>query len=219
MTAQRPPLRARVGVVALLLLIAAVLAAGVADAAPGAPQEHVYRCKSATGHSFFGQNIPPECMGADVEVIDRSGRVVRMIPGTQSLEQMAARKAAEDARAAAVQRDRTLLATYLTVADIERLRDQRVELLEQQNVVTRQYITNLRAREARLMESVQRYRPYSAKDNAPALPEHVASEIVSTVKGLQVYEQELAKNTTERARVTAEFAADISRFKELKGIQ
>jgi hypothetical protein len=157
--------------------------------------------------------------GADVEVIDHSGRVVRMIPGTKSLEQIAAQKAADDARAAAVQRDRTLLATYLTVADIERLRDQRVELLEQQNVVTRQYITNLRERESRLMESVQRYRPYSVKENAPALPEHVASEIVSTVKGLQVYEQELAKNTTERERVTAEFAADISRFKELKGIK
>ena len=219
LTPQRPPLRARVGVAALLLVLAAVLVIGVADAAPNAPQEHVYRCKSATGHSFFGQNIPAECMGADVEVLDEMGRVVRTIPGAKSLEQIAAQKAAEDARAAAVQRDRTLLATYLTVADIERLRDQRVDLLEQQNVVTRQYITNLRAREARLMESVQRYRPYNADAGAEALPEHIASEIVNTVKGLQVYEQELAKNTTERARVTAEFAADISRFKELKGIK
>jgi hypothetical protein len=224
LTPQRPPLRARVGVAALLLVLAAVLVIGVADAAqkkqPKAlKEEYVYRCKSATGHSFFGQNIPPECMGADVEVLDQTGRVVRIIPGTKSLEQIAAQKAVDDAREAAVQRDRTLLATYLTVADIERLRDQRVDLLEQQNVVTRQYITNLRERESRLMESVQRYRPYSSKANAPALPEHVASEIVNTVKGLQVYEQELAKNTTERARVTAEFAADISRFKELKGIK
>lgn len=219
LTSQRPPLRARLGMAALLALLAAVLVVGVADAAPGAPQEHVYRCKSATGHSFFGQNIPAECMGADVEVLDETGRVVRIIPGTKSLEQIAAQKAADDARAAAVQRDRTLLATYLTVADIERLRDQRVDLLEQQNVVTRQYITNLRAREARLMESVQRYRPYNADAGADALPEHIASEIVNTVKGLQVYEQELAKNTAERARVTAGFAADIARFKELKGIE
>jgi len=121
--------------------------------------------------------------------------------------------------AAAAQRDRTLIATYLSVADIERLRDQRVDLLEQQNIVTRQYIANLRAREARLMESVQRFRPYSPKPNAPALPEQIASEIVNTVKGLQVYEQELVKNTTERERVTREFSADISRFKELKGIK
>jgi hypothetical protein len=217
-------------VVVALLLVACALAAGVADAAqtkpkkskssgPSLTDENIYRCKSASGQSFFGQNIPPECMGADVEVLDQSGRVVRMIPGTKSLEQLAAQKAADDARAAAAQRDRTLLATYLTVADIERLRDQRIELLEQQNVVTRQYITNLRAREARLMESVQRFRPYSPKPNAPALPEQIASEIVNTVKGLQVYEQELAKNTAERERVTQEFAADISRFKELKGIK
>ena len=39
---------------------------------------------------------------------------------------------AESAAEAAAQRDRTLLATYLTVADIERLRDQRLEILVQQ---------------------------------------------------------------------------------------
>jgi hypothetical protein len=225
-TTPRPtPTRVRLGVAAALLLLAGALAAGVADAAkkpksgPALGDEHIYRCKSESGQSFFGQNIPPECMGADVEVLDNSGRVVRMIPGTKSLEQIAAQKAAEDAKAVAAQRDRTLLATYLSVADIERLRDQRIDLLEQQNVVTRQYITNLRSREARLMESVQRFRPYSAKPNAPALPDQIASEIVNTVKGLQVYEQELAKNTTERERVTQEFGADIGRFKELKGIK
>jgi hypothetical protein len=220
------PARVRLGVAAAVLLVAGALAVGVADAAQkkkpsgrSLSDEHIYRCKSESGHSFFGQNIPPECMGADVEVLDQTGRVVRMIPGAKSLEQIAAQKAADDAKAVAAQRDRTLLATYLMVSDIERLRDQRIDLLEQQNVVTRQYITNLRAREARLMESVQRFHPYSAKPNAPALPEQIASEIVNTVKGLQVYEQELTKNTTERERVTQEFAADISRFKELKGIK
>lgn len=215
--------RARVAGGAVLLAIAVLcaLAAGVVDAATksGSPlsTDEVYRCRSASGQRFVGQAIPPECMDADVEVIDASGRVVRIIPGRKTLEEMAAEKAAQDARAAAAQRDKTLLATYLTVADIERLRDQRIELLEQQNVVTRQYITTLRARETRLMESVQRYRPYSPNANAPALPEQIASEIVNTVKGLQVYEQELAKNTVERARVTQEFEADITRFRELKG--
>ena len=223
LTAPSPaPARVRLGVAVALLLVACALVAGVADAKSSGSangDEYIYRCKSASGQSFFGQNIPPECMGADVEVLDHRGRVVRTIPGAKTLEQLAAQKAADDAKAAAAQRDRTLLATYLTVADIERLRDQRIDLLEQQNVVTRQYITNLRARETRLMESVQRFRPYSAKPNAPALPEQIASEIVNTVKGLQVYEQELTKNTAERERVTQEFAADISRFKELKGIK
>ena len=216
-------LRARDASGAALLAIAiiGVLVAGIADAAgrntPKQSTEEMYRCKAVNGRTYVSQAIPAECMDIDVEVLDATGRVVRVIPGRQSLEQIAQQKAAADALAAAAQRDKTLLATYLTVADIERLRDQRIELLEQQNVVTGQYIQNLRAREARLMESVQRYRPYSNKPNAPALPEQIASEVVNTVKGLQVYEQELTKNTAERERLAREFGADIQRFRELKG--
>ncbi len=105
------------------------------------------------------------------------------------------------------------------MADIERLRDQRLELLVQQSALTEQYMANLRERESRLMADVQRYRPYSAKPNAPALPEHVAEDIVNTVNGLQVYRQELAKNTAEQTRLRGEFESDIARFKELKGIK
>ena len=223
--AGRPNSNLRSGIAGAVLLVIALICAvagGVADAAtkrkknPTIAKDEMYRCRSAGGQAFVGQAIPPECMEADVDVIDRNGRVVRVIPGRKTLEQMLADKAAEEARATAAQRDRTLLATYLTIADIERLRDQRIELLEQQNVVTRQYIANLRTRETRLMESAQRYRPYSTKPNAPVLPDKVAGEIVNTVKGLQVYEQELEKNTVERERVAAEFNADIRRFKELK---
>ena len=219
-------LRARVasgGAALLAIAILGALVAGIADAAgrntPKQSTEEMYRCKAVNGRTYVSQAIPAECMDIDVEVLDATGRVVRVIPGRQSLEQIAQQKAAADAAAAAAQRDKTLLATYLSVADIERLRDQRIELLEQQNVVTRQYIQNLRAREARLMESVQRYRPYSTKPNAPALPEQIASEMVNTVKGLQVYEQELTKNTAERERLAREFGADIQRFRELKGVK
>lgn len=180
--------------------------------------EAVYRCRDSSGQTYFGQSIPAECMNLDVEVLDAGGRLIRTIPGQQGREQAAAQKSADEAAKAAAQRDRTLLATYLSVADIERLRDQRVELLEQQARVTEQYIANLREREARLMNDVRRFRPYNASEKAPPLPDHVAEEIVNTVNGLQVYEQELAKCTADRERLHTEFAADISRFKELKGL-
>jgi hypothetical protein len=184
-----------------------------------APSEVVYRCKDANGQSYFGQNIPPECMEADIEVLDDTGRVVRVIPGRQSIEAIEAQKAAEAARKESAQRDRTLLATYLSVADIERLRDQRLELLVQQAHVTEQYIANLRERESRLVDDVQRYRPYSSAPKAPVLPDHVAEDIVNTVNGLQVYEQELAKNTAEQKQLRNEFDSDIARFKQLKGVK
>ena len=209
---------------ALLALTLATLVAGPAIAAPKKKPssrhgEAAYRCKDEKGRSIMGQAIPPECMDADVDVLDKTGRVVRTIPGRQSMEQINQQKADVEAVKALQQRDRTLLATYLTVEDIERLRDQRVEQLEQQALVTRQYIVNLRAREARLMQDSQRYRPYSPKPNAPPLPQQVAAELVNTVNGLQVYEQELTKNMTEQQQLRAEFDADIARFKELKTAQ
>jgi len=181
--------------------------------------EEVYRCRDAHGQAHFGQNIPQVCMDLDVEVLDETGRVVRVIPGRRSMDQVAAQKAAEDAAKASAQRDRTLLATYLTVADIERLRDQRLELLEQQSRVTQQYIVNLRERESRLMADVQRFRPYNDAPKAQPLPDHLAQEIVNTVNGLQVYQGELAKNTAEQDRLRTEFGSDIARFKELKGVK
>jgi hypothetical protein len=195
--------------------------AGGAFAAPAKPAsgEAVYRCHSASGQTFVGQVIPPECNDQDIQVLDVHGRLVRTIPGRHALELQQQEKTTQDAKAAQAQRDKTLLATYLTVADIERLRDQRVELLSQQDVVTRQYIANLRAREERLMASAQQFRPYNDKPNAPPLPEQMGSEIVNTVKGLQVYREELAKNTEERDRVAREFESDIARFKVLKGIK
>jgi hypothetical protein len=215
-------LRPLSAVAAALLCLAVAVSADAATRKQGGSKrsnKEVYRCRDASGQPHMGQNIPAPCMDLDVEVLDSTGRVVRIIPGRATMEEMSAQQSSEQATRDAEQRDRTLLATYLSVADIERLRDQRLELLEQQSRVTRQYIDNLRERETRLMTDVQRYRPYSQKPKAPPLPEHVAEEIVNTVNGLQVYEQELAKNTVEQDRLRASFDADIARFKELKGIR
>jgi hypothetical protein len=217
----------KTGLVLAAATLVAMVTGGPAVAASGksqgkksvAPTEVVYRCKDAKGQSYFGQNIPAECMEADIEVLDNTGRVVRIIPGRRSLEAVAAQKAAAEGQKADAQRDRTLLATYLSVADIERLRDQRLEQLVQQAHVTEQYIANLKEREARLVEDVQRYRPYNPAPKAPVLPDHVAEDIVNTVNGLQVYQQELAKNTAEQDKLRTEFGSDIARFKELKGLK
>jgi Domain of unknown function (DUF4124) len=206
-------------IAASALLLAVPLLVDAANQNKPPSGDEVYRCRDANGRFVYGQSIPAPCMEQDVEVLDGSGRVVRVIPGRRTLEEAAAQKAQEDAVKAAAQRDRTLLATYLSVADIERLRDQRLELLEQQSRVTEQYIANLRERESRLMTDAQRFRPYNESSEAPPVPDHLAEEMVSTVNGLQVYQEQLAKNTTEREKLRAEFDADITRFKELKGIK
>ncbi len=203
------------------LAVPALLLASQVDAAAGKGQsshEAAYRCRDANGRATISQSIPAECMDADVEVLDNNGRVVRIIPGREALAEIEAQKAIHAEMVAAANRDKTLLATYLSVEDIERLRDQRLELLVQQGRVTEQYVVNLKERESRLAQDVQRFRPYSDRSSAPPVPDHIAEDIVNTVNGLQVYQQELAKNLHEQQELRSEFDADIARFKELKGI-
>lgn len=203
---------------ALLLALPVDAAARKRPSKTPPSEEAAYRCRDANGRAIIAQSIPAPCMDADVEVLDKTGRVVRIIPGRESLAEIEAQKAAHAAMVAAANRDKTLLATYLSVEDIERLRDQRLELLVQQARVTDQYVVNLKEREARLAVDVQRFRPYSSKQGAPPLPDHVAEDIVNTVNGLLVYQQELAKNLQEQQELRSAFDADIVRFKELKGI-
>jgi hypothetical protein len=112
-----------------------------------------------------------------------------------------------------------LIETYLAVDDIERLRDQRLEQLDSQYRVTELSIKNLKERQDTLQSQIARFKPYSEKPDAPALPDHLAEEMVLTVNGMRVYQEMLAKTRAEQAQMKSSFDSDIKRFKELKGIK
>lgn len=216
--------RLRQGPIAILA-IAALCAAGLAHGQSKASnaREAFYRCKDANGQTYYGDSLPASCIGLDTEVLNERGILVRMIEGEATKAARLAREAQEaeirkerDARA---QRDRMLIETYVTVADIERLRDQRLDQLVSQYRVTEQNIKNLRERQARVEQQIARFKPYSSNTNAPPLPDHLAEELVNIVNGERVYRESLAKNKEEQAQVQAAFDADIKRFKELKGIK
>lgn len=202
-------------------LLAAV--AAQAQSKPGSSHEAFYRCKDGSGQTHYGDRLPPACAGYDTEVLNERGMLVRMIEGERTraarIEREAAESKARKEREVRAQRDRMLIDTYLTVADIERLRDQRIELLVSQYKVTEQSIKNLRERQARLEQQIARYKPYSDKSTAPPLPDHLAEEMVNTVNGTRVYAESLVKNKQEQAAVKSTFEADIRRFKELKGLK
>lgn len=180
-----------------------------------------YRCKDAQGQTHFGDAMPAACQGLDTDVVGRNGAVVEVIEGTATRTAREQREIVEakakherDQRA---QRDRMLIDTYGSVEDIERLRDQRLELLDSQYRITEQNIRNLRERQTRLEGQIARFKPYSNKPSAPPLPDHLGEEMVNTVNGMRVYEETLSKTRAEQADIKSSFAADIKRFKELKG--
>lgn len=208
-----------------LTIIAAMFASSAAFGAQraGSTAEAYYRCKDAKGQSLYGDSMPSGCQGQDTEVLNAHGSVLRVIEGEQSRASRISREVTEGRekrlRQEREQRDRMLLETYLSVEDIERLRDQRIELLGAQNRVTEQTVANMRERQSRLEQQVARFKPYSDKPNSPPVPDHLAEEMVNTVNSLRVYEESLQKNRNEQAEVKSSFGADIKRFKELKGIR
>jgi hypothetical protein len=211
-----------------LTIVIAIVASGAAFAAQKqrstkSSEEAYYRCKDVKGQQLFSDSMPPGCTGQDTEVLNAQGTVLRLIEGDRTRAARLSREASESHERKLKQerelRDRMLLETYLSVEDIERLRDQRLELLVAQHRATEQTILTLRERQSRLETQVARFKPYNEKPGAPPLPDHLAEDMVNTVNSMHVYEESLQKNLAEQAEVTASFSADIKRFKELKGLK
>jgi hypothetical protein len=206
-----------------IAIFAAALASASSLAAQKSSGEAYFRCKDASGQPLYGDRMPFGCQGMDTEVLNAQGMVLRVIEGDQARAARLSREATEvkerQQKEQRQQRDRMLLETYLSVEDIERLRDQRLDMLSAQHRSTEQTVVNMRERQSRLEAQVARFKPYSDNANAPPLPDHLAEEMVNTVNSLRVYQESLKKNRDEQAEVKSTFTADIKRFKELKGLR
>jgi hypothetical protein len=211
-----------IGAMPLIWLLTSSLALSAQPTAKN-PREAYYRCKGANGQSYFGSAMPVECQGRDTDVLNQRGMVVRVIEGAGTREDRIAREKVESAqrkdREDQVQRDKVLIETYLSVDEIERLRDQRLDLLTAQLRVAEQHIGTLQERLLRLREQTARFKPYTDKPNAPPVPDHIAEDLIGTVKSVAVDQQTIAIKREEQATLTSNFDRDIKRFKELKGIK
>jgi hypothetical protein len=110
-----------------------------------------------------------------------------------------------------------LLDTYLSVSDIEDLRDRRLELLESQIKVTELYLGNLRKRLVGLQAEASDFKPYTTRPDAPQVPENLALDIRRTTASISLYEQTLSRTRSDQQALRVSFDEDIARFRELKG--
>ncbi|MBI3375911.1 MAG: hypothetical protein HY017_29685 [Betaproteobacteria bacterium] len=111
---------AKTAIATLGLLIAAL---------PFALQAQTVRCVGKDGKKYFGQTLPPQCVGQAAEYLDKSGNVVRRTDASLTQEQRLAKEADDKkkAEAAAVAKDearrnRALLETYSSEKDIDMAR-------------------------------------------------------------------------------------------------
>ena len=169
-------------------LLAALALAVVPVADASASSGKIYRWVDENGVVHFGDAIPPEYSKERHEVQDERG--VR----TAVHEERVAEPVQSD-------RDRALLATYGSVAEIEDVRDRRTGYLDSQNDVARDRLEGLKARRTEL------------QDNPNAM-----NELATVTQRIGEYEAEIARRNQEIERIRGDFAADIRRFRELKGL-
>ncbi len=201
----------------LCVLTLGVVVAGAAAAAPASGRK-LYRWTDAHGEVHYGDLVPPEYAGQEQSVINSQGMVTEHLDAQKSAEQAAAdeQKRLEARQRAA--RDGNLLNTYASVQEIERLRDQRLGLLTDQIKVTGQFLETLDGRMKKLRVTSLHFKPYSTDVNAPPMPDQVAEDLVRVANDIHTQEENLREKRSEEAIMSKEFATDIARFKELKGI-
>lgn len=109
-------------------IAATLLIAGLA-LAPFAAEAQSYRCTGKDGKKYYGQNVPPQCLGMPVEQLNAQGMVTKRFDAAASAaerEQKAVeeeeRKKRESVSKEEGRRNRALLATYTSAKDIDEAR-------------------------------------------------------------------------------------------------
>jgi hypothetical protein len=216
-------LRTRFGVALLVFAALALPLDGSAQQRRDGARS-LYRWVDKNGVVQYGDSVPPEYANIDRDVLNNQGVRVGFEEGEVTPEERAIieqREAAEEAerraKAEVARHDRMLLETYLSVSDIEDLRDRRLELLESQIKVTELYLANLRKRLVGLQEEASDFKPYTTEPDAPQIPPNLALDISRTAASINVYEQTLARTRGDQKTLRDSFDKDIARFRELKG--
>ncbi len=185
----------------------------------------LYRWVDESGEVHFGDRVPPEEVKLDREVLNKYGITVETLQHELTAEEETELKRLEAITAAelkrkrdASQRDNVLLNTYLSIEEIEALRNRRKELLDSQIQVTEAYLTNLRTKLTKLQKTASHFQPYNPDPNAPPINARLAKELSNTLKSILVYEQTLLSTRDKQTELVAKFESDIGRFRHLRGL-
>ena len=204
----------------LWLLLAALLAfPSIASAqSPSRPSGKKLVCwNDELGRRSCGDSVPPRYADKQRNVMDGTGRTVKVIPGALTPEQRAAAeaKAKQDAiaqRAADQQAayDRALLATSARPQDLAAVRDDRLSsvdtTIELSEAAARRETVSVAELRARLP-------PPGSKDKAPPGLLKQIAEFETSLAHTQRSLSEMRKN---RETLCANFTRDIERFQLLK---
>ena len=207
--------------VRLKLLVVGPLLLAMAQASA---EQTLYRWVDDEGVVHYSDHVPQVYSSRDHEILNDQGVAVRHVEGAATEEELAERarvaavqEAEAEAALALARRDKVLLDTYLSVAEIESLRDRRLGLLGSQLNATELYLENLIKRLDELQLTANNFKPYSENPDARPVPQYLELDMARTADSIEIYEETLLRARDQQETSAEAFDRDIQRFQELAG--
>ncbi len=177
-----------------------------------------YRWVDDDGTIHYSDSLPPTESQREQDLLNETGRVVKTIPAPKTIgeleeEQRLAKLEEEKLKKIekAEHRDRVLMAMYLTVEDIELVRDERIETVESAIRITKLRKNKFTKKLNDLNSSEQRF-----KANGQNAPPWLVKSRSHYQEQLANVEDILAIKEREKLVIKKRFAGDINRYLELK---
>lgn len=177
-----------------------------------------YRWVDDDGTIHYSDSLPPTESQREQDLLNETGRVVKTIPAPKTIgeleeEQRLAKLEEEKLKIIekAEHRDRVLMAMYLTVEDIELVRDERIETVESAIRITKLRKNKFTKKLNELNSSEQRF-----KANGQNAPPWLVKSRNHYQEQLANVEDILAIKEREKLVIKKRFAGDINRYLELK---
>ncbi len=193
------------------------IAIAVAIAAlPAAAEAQSYRCVGKDGKKYYGQSIPPACLGMPVEQLNAQGMVTKRFDAAASTAEREKKAADEEDRKKREvvnkeegRRNRALLATYTSEKDIDSSRGRALQDNEVAIKEIQRRIDALRKRQGDLRKELEFFQ---GKNKPPA---KLNDDIRNVDFDIKTQEELMAAKGKEVTLINARYDEDKKRYNEL----
>jgi len=169
----------------------------------------IYRYTDERGTVVLSrQGVPPQFAGKGYQILNESGRVIKVVPRAPTVEEIQQQQAEQERRA----RDERLLRLYSSPEDIARAKQRKLAELDKVIEKIGNQLSPINAKLVELYEQLAESRKdrTQAADNAPLALE--ISELKTEQRRLQTL---IVQYKAQRRRTEEEFNAEQARFIEL----
>lgn len=196
-------------------VIAAAIAVGLVLAPFGVAAQS-FRCTGKDGKKYYGQAVPPQCLGQPVEQLNAQGIVVKRFDAAASAAEREKKVAEEEDRKKREviskeegRRSRALLATYTNEKDIEQARGRALKENDAAVKNIERRIGGLKKRQ----DEIKKEMDFFQGKNKP--PAKLEQDMKNTEFDIKTQENLMDKKKKEVDQINARYDDDKKRYVEL----